>query len=135
MARMATPRTVVVTGASAGVGRAAAIEFARRGARVALIARGHEGLYGARREIEALGAQALLLPLDVADADAVERAAERVERELGPIEVWVNAAMATIFAPVHRIRADEYRRATDVTYLGTVHGLSLIHISEPTRPY
>lgn len=122
MARMATPRTVVVTGASAGVGRAAAIEFARRGARVALIARGHEGLYGARREIEALGAQALLLPLDVADADAVERAAERVERELGPIEVWVNAAMATIFAPVHRIRADEYRRATDVTYLGTVHG-------------
>lgn len=122
MARMSTPRTVVVTGASAGVGRAAAIEFAKRGARVALIARGREGLYGARHEIEVLGGQALLLPLDVADANAVENAAERVERELGPIDVWVNAAMATIFAPVHRTRADEYRRATEVTYLGTVHG-------------
>lgn len=115
-------KVVVVTGASAGVGRATAIEFARQGARLVLIARGQDGLDGARREIEQAGGGAMTLALDVADAAAVEAAADRIERDLGPIEVWVNAAMATIFAEVHEISPEEFRRATEVTYLGTVHG-------------
>ena len=113
---------VVITGASAGVGRATVREFAKRGAAIGLIARGREGLEGARREVEALGGQALVLPLDVADAEAVEAAAERVERELGPIDVWVNDAMVTVLAPVSELSAEDVRRVTEVTYLGVVNG-------------
>jgi NAD(P)-dependent dehydrogenase (short-subunit alcohol dehydrogenase family) len=113
---------VVVTGASAGVGRATACAFAARGARVGLIARGQAGLEGARRDVEAAGGRALTLALDVSDADAVEAAAERVERELGPIDVWVNDAMLSVFSPVKAMKPEEYKRVTDVTYLGYVYG-------------
>jgi NAD(P)-dependent dehydrogenase (short-subunit alcohol dehydrogenase family) len=117
-----SPQVVVVTGASAGVGRATALAFARRGARVALLARGHDGLDGAREQVEAAGARALVLPTDVADPEQVENAARAAEDELGPIDVWVNNAMTTVFAPLSDISPDEFRRATEVTYLGTVHG-------------
>jgi len=113
---------VVITGASAGVGRATARHFGARGWRVALLARGTDGLEGARREIEALGGTALAIPTDVADHAQVEAAAERVEREWGPIDVWVNDAMATIFCEFLDIAPDDFRRATEVTYLGTVWG-------------
>ncbi len=116
------PSTVVVTGASAGVGRAVALEFARRRHNVALLARGKERLASAARAARSFGVAALPIPTDVADAAAVETAADRVERELGPIEIWVNNAMATIFAPVHAIAPEEFRRVTEVTYLGQVHG-------------
>lgn len=116
------PRVVVVTGASGGVGRAVARAFAERGDRVALLARGEAGLEGARRDVEARGGDPLAIPVDVADAGCVEAAADRVERELGPIDIWVNDAMTTVFAPVHRITPDEFRRATEVTYLGAVWG-------------
>src|SRR5690242_7771632 len=116
------PEVVVITGASAGVGRATAHRFARDGARIALIARGSDGLDEAVEEVRKLGGQALPIPLDVSDADAVEAAAERIERELGPIDIWINDAMATIFAPVHQISPAEFRRSTEVTYLGTVYG-------------
>ena len=118
-----TPRqVVVVTGASAGVGRAAAVAFGRRGAAVGLIARGRERLEEAKAELEAAGGRAATYVADVADADQVEAAAEHFERELGPIDVWVNNAMATVFAPVADITPDEFRRATEVTYLGSVWG-------------
>jgi NAD(P)-dependent dehydrogenase (short-subunit alcohol dehydrogenase family) len=113
---------VVVTGASAGVGRAVARAFAEQGADVGLIARGIDGLEGAAREVEAHGGRALVLPLDVADAAAVEEAAATVERELGPIDVWVNNAMVSVFSPVKELQPEEVRRVTDVTYLGVVHG-------------
>jgi short-subunit dehydrogenase len=112
----------VVTGASAGLGRAIAREFGRRRASVGLIARGKDGLQGARREIETMGGRALVLPADVADANAVEAAAGRVEQELGPIDVWVNNAMASVFSPVKEMKAEEYKRVTEVTYLGVVYG-------------
>ena len=115
-------QVVVVTGASAGVGRATAIEFAGRGAKVALLARGRAGLEGARRDVEAAGGTALVIPTDVSDADAVEAAAERVERELGPIDVWVNDAMASVFSPVREMTPADFRRVTEVTYLGVVNG-------------
>jgi len=116
------PETVVITGASAGVGRAAAHAFAAQGAQIGLIARSTQGLQAAAAEVETKGGKALALPLDVVDPDAVEAAAGRVEDKFGPIDVWVNCAMATIFAPFHRISAEEYRRATEVTYLGFVYG-------------
>src|SRR5437867_4377682 len=119
---MAEPEVVVVTGASAGVGRATVRAFARQGASVGLVARGREGLEAAAKEIEAEGGRALILPLDVADAYAVEEAATRVEAELGPIDVWVNNAMTSVFAPFKEVAADEFRRVTEVTYLGVVHG-------------
>ena len=113
---------VVITGGSAGVGRAVAREFGRRQARVALIARESERLESAKREIEEMGGRALALPLDVADPDEVEQAAAETERELGPIDIWINNAMATIFAPFAEITAAEFRRVTEVTYLGFVYG-------------
>jgi NAD(P)-dependent dehydrogenase (short-subunit alcohol dehydrogenase family) len=112
----------VVTGASAGVGRATALEFARRGADVALLARNAERLEAAAKEVRGQGMSALPIVADVADADAVEDAATRVEAELGPIDIWVNNAMATIFAPIDRVTPEEFRRATEVTYLGQVYG-------------
>ncbi len=113
---------VVITGASAGVGRATVREFARHGARIGLIARGVDGLEGARREVEALGGQALALPTDVSDPEQVNAAAERVERELGPIDIWVNDAMTSVFAPIKEMTGEEFRRVTEVTYLGYVNG-------------
>ena len=119
---MAKREVAVITGASAGVGRATVREFARHGAAVALIARGRDGLKAAAREVRELGGEPLVLPLDVADAGAVDRAADDVERRLGPIDIWVNNAMASVFSPVREMTADEYRRVTEVTYLGAVHG-------------
>jgi NAD(P)-dependent dehydrogenase (short-subunit alcohol dehydrogenase family) len=113
---------VVVTGASAGVGRATVRAFARHGYDVALLARGSDGLDAARREVEDAGGRALAIATDVSQADQVDRAAERIERELGPIAVWVNNAMVSVFSPVREMQADEYRRVTEVTYLGVVHG-------------
>jgi NAD(P)-dependent dehydrogenase (short-subunit alcohol dehydrogenase family) len=115
-------RTVVVTGASAGVGRAAATAFGAQGDRVALIARGQEGLEGAARDVERAGGRALILPCDVADAAAVDAAADRAQAELGPIDVWVNDAMAAVLAFVHETDPADFRRVTEVTYLGCVHG-------------
>jgi NAD(P)-dependent dehydrogenase (short-subunit alcohol dehydrogenase family) len=113
---------VVVTGASAGVGRAVAREFGKHGASVVLVARGREGLENARREVEAEGGQALAIPADVSNADQVEAAAESAEDAFGPIDVWVNNAMTTVFAPFMQVEPDEFRRATEVTYLGAVWG-------------
>jgi short-subunit dehydrogenase len=113
---------VVITGASAGVGRAVVREFAKDRAKIGLIARGREGLEAARREVEEAGGEALVLPLDVADADAVDRAAERVERELGRIDVWVNDAMVSVFSRVRDMTAADFKRVTEVTYLGYVNG-------------
>jgi NAD(P)-dependent dehydrogenase (short-subunit alcohol dehydrogenase family) len=115
-------RVVVITGASGGVGRAAAHEFAKQGPRMGLIARGRAGLEGARREVEELGGEALLLPCDVADAGAIDAAATEVEKKFGPIDVWVNDAMASVFSPIKEMSAEEFKRVTDVTYLGVVYG-------------
>jgi short-subunit dehydrogenase len=113
---------VMITGASAGVGRATARAFGERGARVGLLARGRDGLEGARAEVERAGGDAIVFPVDVADADAVERAAQRLEDTFGPIDIWVNDAMASVFSPVKEMTAEEVRRVTEVTYLGFVHG-------------
>jgi len=116
------PEVVVITGASAGLGRAIAQEFGSHGAAVGLISRNSERLETAKKEIEELGGRALVLPLDVADAGAIERAAEQVENELGPIDVWVNNAMASVFSPIEEMEPEEFKRVTEVTYLGVVYG-------------
>ena len=115
-------KTVVITGASAGVGRATARLFGEKGWRVALLARGADGLEAGKKEIERAGSEAMVLPADVADEHAVDEAAARVEREWGPIDVWVNDAMATIFCEFMQVAPEDFRRATEVTYLGTVWG-------------
>lgn len=113
---------VVITGASAGVGRSTVREFAKHGAHIGLIARGKDGLEAAAREVEECGGRALVLPADVADAEAVQHAADEVEAKLGPIDIWVNDAMTSVFAPVKETTAEEYRRVTEVNYLGFVYG-------------
>src|SRR5437879_72086 len=113
---------VVITGASAGVGRATVRAFARHGADIGLLARGVDGLEAARREVEAAGGRAIAIPTDVADADRVEAAADRIERELGPIDIWVNNAMVSVFSPVKELTPDDVQRVTEVTYLGVVYG-------------
>src|SRR3954454_20614899 len=116
-------KVVAVTGASAGIGRATVRELARRGADVGLIARGEERLHAAAREVRDAGRRACVAPADVADAEAVERAAERIEAELGPIDVWINVAMSAVLAEVPDCTAEEFKRVTEVTYLGSVHGI------------
>lgn len=115
-------RTVVITGASAGIGRATACRFAAEGYHVGLIARGRGGLEAAAEDVQRFGQRGLVLPCDVADADAVEQAAAEVERSLGPIDVWVNNAMVSVFSPVKEMEAKEFERVTQVTYLGYVYG-------------
>jgi NADP-dependent 3-hydroxy acid dehydrogenase YdfG len=122
MARPVAEQVVVVTGASAGIGRACVRAFAARGARLGLIARSEGALGVAAEEARRAGSEALMLPLDVADAEAVERAADAVEARFGRIDTWVNNAMVTVFAPFTQLTAEEFRRVTEVTYLGYVYG-------------
>jgi short-subunit dehydrogenase len=122
MSAEASGQNVVVTGASAGLGRAIVREFAANGANLGLIARGIDGLNGAKREVEEQGGRAVIAPADVSDPAQLESAAETIEAELGPIDVWVNNAMVSVFSPAMEITADEFRRVTEVTYLGFVYG-------------
>lgn len=115
-------QVVVVSGASGGIGRATAIAFGRRGATVALLARGQAGLDGAATEVAAAGGTAITIAVDTSDFNAVDAAAERVERELGPIDVWVNVAFTSVFAPFSQIKPEEFERVTAVSYLGYVYG-------------
>src|SRR4051794_18625970 len=116
-------KVVAVAGASAGIGRATVRQLARQGADVGLIGRGEERLQAAAREVREAGRRACVAPADVADAEAVERAAERIEAELGPIDVWINVAMTAVLAEVSNTSAEEFKRVTEVTYLGSVHGV------------
>jgi len=115
-------KVVVITGASGGVGRSTAHAFATEGAKIVLLARGKEQLDVTQKEVEALGAMALTIPTDVSDPAQVEAAAEKAEATFGPIDVWVNNAMASVFAPIKEISPEEFRRVTEVTYLGQVYG-------------
>ena len=119
---MELPPVVVVTGSSAGLGRAIAHAYAKRGAKLGLLARNPEALAAAKQECENLGGSAIFIPTDVSDAEAVERAASQIEQELGPIDIWVNDAMVSVFSPVKEMEASDYKRVTDVLYLGFVHG-------------
>jgi NAD(P)-dependent dehydrogenase (short-subunit alcohol dehydrogenase family) len=119
---MTNGSVVVITGASAGLGRAIAHAYAKEGARLGLIARNPEALDAARQECEQFGGTAITLPLDISDAEAVEAAAGRVESELGPIDIWINNAMVSVFSPVKEMEPSDYRRVTDVLYLGSVYG-------------
>ncbi len=115
-------KTIVVTGASAGLGRAIVREFAKHNVRLGLIARGQEGLDGARKEAENMGSQAMVLKADVSDASQLEAAAQKIEDQYGAIDIWINNAMVSVFGEVKNISAEEYKRVTDVTYLGQVYG-------------
>lgn len=127
-----SPPVVVICGSTAGVGRATAHRFAVAGYRVGLLARGEQALAATAEELTQLGATCLAISVDVADAQAVADAAQRMERELGPIGVWVNCAMVTVFSPIRLLSADEIHRVTDVTYLGTVHGtLAALELMAP----
>ena len=119
---MEMPSVVVITGASAGLGRAIAHAYAKRGAKLGLLARNPEALAAAKQECEDLGGQAIFIPTDVSDAEAVESAASQIEQELGPIDIWINDAMVSVFSPVKEMEAADYKRVTDVLYLGFVHG-------------
>src|ERR1700677_4848603 len=119
---MDTRKVALVTGASAGVGRATAVELARRGFDVALLARGSAGLEAAASEVSSRGARALIVAADVSDYDAVDAAAAQAEEELGPLDVWVNNAMTTSFSPLSDTKPEDFRRAMDVTFLGQVWG-------------
>src|SRR3954451_3518590 len=119
---MGSSEVVVITGATSGIGRAIARRFAKDGAQIALIARGREPLENAKKEVEEAGGRALVLPVDISDWDAVKSAAHTVEEALGPIDIWINNAMTTVFAPFKDVEAEEFKRATEVTYLGTVWG-------------
>ncbi len=116
------PEVVMVTGASAGVGRAIACEYARHGAHIGLLARGRAGLEGALRDVERLGGEGLILQADVANPEAVETAAAQLEKRFGPISIWVNVAFATVFSPFTEITPAEFKRVTEVSYLGFVYG-------------
>src|SRR3954454_20143610 len=114
-------RIVVVTGASGGIGRASALQFGQRGDTVVLIARGRKGLDAAAKEITAAGGNAVVMPLDVSDSEAVFACTETIERDVGEIDVWVNVAFTSVFSPIAQIKPDEFRRVTEVTYLGYVY--------------
>jgi NAD(P)-dependent dehydrogenase (short-subunit alcohol dehydrogenase family) len=122
MSTTRNPEVVVITGASAGNGRAIVRAFAKRGAHIGLLARGHAGLEAACREVEAIGGKAIVIPTDVADPDQVEAAAAKVEETFGPIDIWVNDAMTAVFAPAIETKPEEFQRVTEVTYLGYVYG-------------
>jgi short-subunit dehydrogenase len=115
-------KVVVITGASAGLGRALARKFAEQGAKIGLLARGVDGLEAAKKEVESLGNEAVIAVVDVSDSNAVENAANTIEQKLGPIDVWINNAMVSVFGPLMKMSADEFRRVTEVTYLGQVYG-------------
>lgn len=115
-------KVVVITGASAGLGRAIAREFGEHGARIGLIARGKDGLKGAKNEIEKLGGKAIAIPTDVGKSAQVQKAARKVEDTFGPIDVWINNAMVSVFSPFKSVKPDEFKRVTEVTYLGQVYG-------------
>jgi NAD(P)-dependent dehydrogenase (short-subunit alcohol dehydrogenase family) len=119
---MNKPEVVVITGASAGVGRATVRAFAQRGANIGLLARGRDGLEGTRRDVEKAGGQALVLPADVAQAEQIEAAAEAVEQRFGPIDIWINNAMVSVFSPIKEMLPEEFKRVTEVSYLGYVYG-------------